>query len=129
MVSAEIKIIFQDIDGCLNPEDGEAFGVAVDWEPSVNQVQMLVAIDAAVEASSVKHIVINTGRPWPLVRHLAKHLKTPKLRYFLLEHACVLYDRERDAFIDCADMAERCGLEELAVRDRSEEHTSELQSR
>lgn len=119
MLNTGIKIIFQDVDGCLNPADGEAFGVAVDWEPSASQVKMLETIDAAVEASSVEHFVINTGRPWPLVRHLAKHFKTPKVRYFLLEHACVLYDRERDAFIDCAELAERCGLDELAARYRN----------
>jgi hydroxymethylpyrimidine pyrophosphatase-like HAD family hydrolase len=119
MLSTGVKIIFQDVYGCLNPADGEAFGVSVDWEPSASQVKMLETIDAAVEASSVEHFVINTGRPWPLVRHLAKHFKTPKVRYFLLEHACVLYDRERDAFIDCAELAERCGLDELAARYRN----------
>lgn len=119
MLSADIKIIFQDVDGCLNPVDGEAFGVGVDWEPSASQVKMLETIDSAVEGSSVEHFVINTGRPWPLVRHLVKHFKTPKARYILLEHACVLYDREQDVFINCAELAERCGLDELAARYRN----------
>jgi len=119
MLSTGIKMIFQDVDGCLNPVDGEAFGVGVDWEPSASQVEMLEAIDDAVEASSVEHFVINTGRPWPLVRHLVKHFKSSKARYFLLEHACVLYDREEDTFINCAELAERCGLDELSARYRN----------
>ncbi|MGJ8653395.1 MAG: HAD family hydrolase [Opitutaceae bacterium] len=126
MLNTEIKIIFQDVDGCLNPEDGEAFGVGVDWEPSATQVEMLEAIDAAVEASSVEHFVINTGRPWPLVRHLVKHFKSPKARYFLLEHACVLYDREVDTYINCAEWAEGCGLAELADRYRNLENIKTL---
>jgi hydroxymethylpyrimidine pyrophosphatase-like HAD family hydrolase len=116
MDHSNIKIIFQDVDGCLNPEDGELFGVGVDCEPSANQVAMLEAIDAAVEASPVEHFVINSGRPWPLVRNFVKHFKTPKARYFLLEHACVLYDREEATFINCAELAARCGLVELAAR-------------
>ncbi|WPJ96191.1 HAD hydrolase family protein [Coraliomargarita algicola] len=118
MMNADIKIIFQDVDGCLNPEDGEAFGVAVDWEPSSAQVTMLEAIDAAVDASTLEHFVINTGRPWPLVRNLVKHFKSPKLRYLLLEHACVLYDREQDLFVNCAELAEHYGLSELSTRYR-----------
>ncbi|MGZ0654683.1 HAD hydrolase family protein [Coraliomargarita sp. W4R72] len=121
MLSHGVKIIFQDVDGCLNPEDGEAFGVQVDWEPSANQIQMLGAIDAAVEASSIEHFVINTGRPWSLVQYLAKYLQTPKARYFLLEHACVLYDRDLDTFINCAALAEQCGLADLAARYRNME--------
>lgn len=119
MLSAEIKIIFQDVDGCLNPEDGEGFGVAVDWQPSTRQIAMLQAIDAAVEASSLTHFVINTGRPWALVRNLVQHFKSSKARYFLLEHACVLYDRERAAFINCAQLAASHDLPELASRYRN----------
>jgi hydroxymethylpyrimidine pyrophosphatase-like HAD family hydrolase len=119
MLNAGIKIIFEDVDGCLNPENGEAFGVAVDWEPSRSQIQMLEAIDAAVEASTIEHFVINTGRPWALVRSLAKYFKSSKVRYFLLEHACVLYDRVNDAYVNCADLAEACSLGELAARYRN----------
>lgn len=116
MLSSDIKIIFQDIDGCLNPEDGEGFGVTPDWEPSEHQVETLSAIDRALEASPLEHFVINTGRPWSLVKNLAKHFKTHKARYFLLEHACVLYDRELSRYINCAQLAEACGLADLAAR-------------
>jgi hydroxymethylpyrimidine pyrophosphatase-like HAD family hydrolase len=119
MLSSDIQIIFQDIDGCLNPEDGESFGVTADWEPSARQVAMLRAIDVALEASSLEHFVINTGRPWSLVQNIAKHFKTSKARYFLLEHACVLYDRERARYINCAELAAICGLDDLAARYRN----------
>lgn len=122
MTNPNIRIIFQDIDGCLNPVDGEAFGVTADWEPSNKQISMLDAINSALEQSSVEHFVINTGRPWGLVRHLAKHLTSPKVRYFLLEHACVLYDRQLDTYLDCAQMAAANGLDDLVTRYQNLEH-------
>ncbi len=116
MVSDVVQIIFQDVDGCLNPADGEAFGVAVDWEPSANQIQMLEAIDAALERSPVQHFVINSGRPWTLVRSIAQYFRSSKARYFLLEHACVLYDRDTDTMVDCEALANRYGMTDLAAR-------------
>lgn len=116
MYSDEVKIIFQDVDGCLNPEDGEDFGVSNSWEPSANQVRMFEALDAALETSSVEHFVINTGRSWPHARFISNHIRSNKLRYFLVEHACVLYDREADRFIDCAALAADLGLGGLAKR-------------
>ena len=53
VTNPNIKIIFQDIDGCLNPVDGEAFGVTEDWKPSDNQISMLDAINSALNQSSV----------------------------------------------------------------------------
>lgn len=112
----QIKILFQDVDGCLNPEDGEGFGADASWEPSANQIAMLEAIDGAVDASPLEHLVINTGRFWPICRNLSKYLKTPKLRYFLLEHASVIYDRVEDRNLDLVQMANDCGLPDLAKR-------------
>jgi hydroxymethylpyrimidine pyrophosphatase-like HAD family hydrolase len=116
VIDSNIQIIFQDIDGCLNPADGEPFGVTPDWQPSANQVAMLQAINAALDASSVEHFAINTGRPWSLVRHLAQHLPSPKLRYFLLEHACVLYDRQQNITLDSEQLAATYGLDDLVER-------------
>lgn len=111
-----IKILFQDVDGCLNPEDGESFGADAAWEPSANQITMFEAIDRAVDASPLEHFVINSGRFWPLCQNIAKYLKTPKLRYFLLEHASVIYDRVEDRNLDLVQMAKDCGLPDLAKR-------------
>ncbi|MBT4758333.1 MAG: HAD hydrolase family protein [Opitutae bacterium] len=122
VTNPNIKIIFQDIDGCLNPVDGEAFGVTEDWKPSDNQISMLDAINSALNQSSVEHFVINTGRPWGLVRHLAKHFTSPKARYFLVEHACALYDRQHDAYLDCAQIAAANGLNDLVTRYQNLEH-------
>lgn len=116
MTTSNIQIIFQDIDGCLNPADGEAFEVSEDWEPSNNQIAMLDTINTALDQSAVEHFVINTGRPWGLVRNLAKHFTSPKARYFLVEHACALYDRQQDAYLDCAQMAADNDLDDLVSR-------------
>ena len=91
-----LKIIFQDIDGCLNPADGEHFSVIAGEMPSPNQASMLDAINQAVEASPIEHFIINSGRPLSMVHPILTHLTTPKARYVLLEHACVLFDLAED---------------------------------
>lgn len=111
-----LKIIFQDIDGCLNPADGEHFSVIEGEMPSPNQARMLDAINQAVEDSPVEHFIINSGRPLSMVHPILTHLPTPKARYVLLEHACVLFDRQADAYLDCAQLAVQCGLSDLAAR-------------
>ncbi|WP_269522878.1 HAD hydrolase family protein [Coraliomargarita parva] len=112
----EIQIIFQDVDGCLNPEDGEAFGATEDWTPSVSQIAMLERLNRAIESSPVSHFIINTGRFWPILSQVAEHLTTRKARYFLLEHACVIYDRERDGYLDLVAVARQCEMGTLVER-------------
>lgn len=51
-----------------------------------------------------------------MFHYLAEHLKTPKLRYFLLEHACVLYDREAGAYVDIGAILKDAGLVSLSKR-------------
>lgn len=116
MHTADLKVIFQDIDGCLNPSDGEHFSVIEGEMPSPNQARMLDSINQAVEDSPIEHFIINSGRPLSMVHPLLTHLQTPKARYVLLEHACVLFDREADAYLDCAQLAAQCGLNDLATR-------------
>ena len=111
-----LKIIFEDIDGCLNPADGEHFSVVDGEMPSANQARMLDAINQAVEASPIEHFIINSGRPLAMVRSILTHLPTTKARYVLLEHACVLFDRQTDSYLDCAQLAAECGLSDLAER-------------
>jgi hydroxymethylpyrimidine pyrophosphatase-like HAD family hydrolase len=116
MHTTGLKIIFQDIDGCLNPADGEHFSVIEGEMPSPNQARMLDAINQAVEDSPVEHFIINSGRPLSMVHPILTHLPTSKARYVLLEHACVLFDRQADAYLDCAQLAALCGLNDLAAR-------------
>ena len=123
---SDFKVIFQDVDGCLNPADGEDFGVTSDWEPSSQQIEMFQAIDRAVEAAPLEHFVINTGRFWPIFSNIAKHFSTSKMRYFLMEHACVIYDRELGKNLDLETMASNCGLPELAARYASLESMQNL---
>lgn len=122
MATSNIKIIFQDIDGCLNPADGETFGVTTDWEPSNSQISMLETINDALEQSSVEHFVINTGRPLNLVHQLAQYITSQKARYFLVEHAGALYDRQENTYLDCAQMAATHGLDDLVTRYQNLEH-------
>ncbi|WP_411827969.1 HAD hydrolase family protein [Luteolibacter sp. AS25] len=116
MNSSSIKIIFQDVDGCLNPADGEDFGVDSSWQPSQNQIDMLQEISRAVDDSPLEHFVVNTGRFWPILENLAQHLTTPKLRYFIMEHACVIYDRVEKRNLDLVEIARKYQLDSLADR-------------
>lgn len=116
MNTSNIKVIFQDVDGCLNPEDGEHFSAEPNPPLSSKQIAMLQSINAALDASSVEYLIINTGRPYNLIQTLLEHLPSSKARYVLLEHACVLYDREAGAYLDCAQLASHYGLDDLATR-------------
>lgn len=116
MHTAGLKIIFQDIDGCLNPADGEHFSVTPGERPSANQASMLDAINHAVETSPIEHFIFNSGRPLSMVEPILEHFPTSKARYVLLEHACVLYDRETADYINCAELARQCGLDDLVTR-------------
>lgn len=111
-----LRAIFQDIDGCLNPADGELISAVPGESLSPAQVEMIHQISDAVDASSVEHFILNTGRPLNLISEILNHLRTPKARYQLLEHACVLYDRELGQSLDCRAIAEANGLQDLAER-------------
>lgn len=116
MNRSALQIIFQDVDGCLNPEDGEEFGADPTWQPSPRQIEMLEAISLAVDASSIQHFVINTGRFQPILDAITRHLKTPKLRYLVMEHACVIHDRETGENLDLVEVSRALGMTELADR-------------
>ncbi|MEM8868710.1 MAG: HAD hydrolase family protein [Verrucomicrobiota bacterium] len=116
MLPDDLKIVFQDVDGCLNPEEGEHFGVAIGFTLSAQQIEMLGTINQAIDASSLEHFVINTGRFWPILEPIAAHLPSAKLRYFICEHACVIYDRVTGQNLDLVPLAQRYGLTELAAR-------------
>lgn len=126
MNPADLRILFQDVDGCLNPDNGEHFGAEPDWEPSQEQVAMLRKISDAVDASPIEHWVINTGRHRILFEMIARHLRTPKLRYFLFEHACVLYDRVEDRHLDLHAISIEAELNGLAARYANLEKIREL---
>lgn len=116
MKQKQTRILFQDVDGCLNPVDGEHLTADPEGALSAQQIAMLTAINAAIDASPLEHWVINTGRYWPIFKTIASYLPTAKLRYFLFEHACVLYDRELDRNLDLSALAQSCQLPELAAR-------------
>jgi hydroxymethylpyrimidine pyrophosphatase-like HAD family hydrolase len=116
MNPTQFKILFQDVDGCLNPANGEPLSADPNQPLSTSQLQMLSHINAAIDASPLDYWVINSGRYWPIFKKIAEQLPTKKLRYFLFEHACVLYDRELDQNLDLSRIAMKCHLPELAQR-------------
>jgi len=116
MRADDIRILFQDVDGCLNPEDGEAFPVVRNFRLTEGQAGMLRRIAEAVDASPVEHFVINTGRHWQMLEPIVAGLPTPKLRYCVMEHACVIFDRREERSLDLSALARRYGMAGLAER-------------
>lgn len=111
-----IDVIFQDVDGCLNAPDGAPLPVGPHANLSEGQISILSEISQALDASSVKHLVINTGRFWPILKTIVDAIPSRKLRYCVMEHACVVYDREADIYLDLPAMAAEFGLTDLFER-------------
>ena len=58
-----ISVLFHDVDGCLNPEDGEQFRSGEQHRRlSAEQKRMLKRISAAIDDSEVEQVVLTTGR-------------------------------------------------------------------
>ena len=61
MAWREARVVFQDIDGCLNTPSGPLPDGA-GQSPTSEQARMLQEIGRAIDASSVSEVVLNTGR-------------------------------------------------------------------
>ena len=111
-----IRTIFHDVDGCLNPEDGSQFVSGEDHRRlTAEQKGMLKRVSAAIDASSIEHVILNTGRRLVDTLFIAEELATSKLRYLLSETGAVAYDLIQDAPIDLVGVAEESKRPELAA--------------
>ena len=88
----DVKVVFQDLDGCINTPDGtdlvseEAGGLTREQE------RLLGEIGRAIDASAVEQVVLNTGRTHSAVGYVADAIGSRKIRYWLTEHAAHGYD-------------------------------------
>ena len=113
--SNQIRIVFHDIDGCLNPADGTPFAAGERRDLTLDQSRILQRISAAIDRSSVEYVVFTTGRSLADTVFIAKELTTLKLRYLLLEHSAIGYDLIRKARLDLQAIARSRGMPELGT--------------
>lgn len=111
-----VLIVFQDLDGCLNPANGEELPSGAVAKLSPSQLETLGEYDRAVDESPVQHVVINTGRGLADTLYLLDHFRSPKIRYALLEHSALAYDHFEKSLIDLPHLARQCPWPDLADR-------------
>lgn len=114
--STNPKLVFQDIDGCLNPISGEDFPPGGVGLLSDEQADMLKRLGQAMDASSLDHIVINTGRNTEDTTYIQKALRSKKARYAILEHSAYAWDYEKNSKVDLADLAKLQQRQDMSER-------------
>jgi hydroxymethylpyrimidine pyrophosphatase-like HAD family hydrolase len=108
-----IQLVFHDIDGCLNPADGSPIGPADQLSMSAGHKAVLARVNAAIDASTVEHVVIATGRRLADTLFVTEHLPTKKLRYLLVESGALAYDTVTEAYLDLQEIAVSSGVRHL----------------
>lgn len=86
-----MKILFHDVDGCLNADAGTPIPIGDDPLPP-NQTARLEELGRKLDASSIDHFVINTGRSIDDTLAVVESIASHKLRYVIAEHGAVCRD-------------------------------------
>ena len=90
-----MKILFHDVDGCLNADAGTPIPINGKQLPP-NQLAKLRELGRKLDISSIDHLIINTGRSMeetlPVVEGIASH----KLKYVIAEHGAIYRDVNSD---------------------------------
>lgn len=90
-----MKIVFHDVDGCLNADAGSPIPVCGE-SLSINQTAKLRELGRKIDASSIDHLVINTGRSIAETLFLTDVIASRKLQYVIAEHGAVYQDVVND---------------------------------
>lgn len=118
-------ILFHDVDGCLNGTDGKPLGFSAD-ALSTSHAEELAELGALIDASSVEHFVLNTGRSWQTTQYLCETIGSAKARYALVEHGAALWDLHTQTSIDLHKLAERSRMHHVTTAINSLERVSVL---
>ena len=121
-----LKLAFQDIDGCLNPVDGEDFPPGGVGRLSHTQKAMLHNIGMAMDASNLEVISINTGRNYEDTAYILEGIQSEKLTYAILEHSAYAWDLKAETKLDLQLMAKEQGDLDLEQRYDFLNHIPEL---
>jgi hydroxymethylpyrimidine pyrophosphatase-like HAD family hydrolase len=104
MTSPLPKVIFHDADGCLNDPSGEEFSTGDLGTLTLKQGASLREFGHLIDDLGIT-LVLNTGRNYWDVRHIAEGLECDHLRYALLEHSAYAWDFEKNHEVDLHAMA------------------------
>lgn len=85
-----MKIVFHDVDGCLNA--GADSPIPVSGSLSAIQTAKLKELGRKIDASTIDHLVINTGRSIEETLFLTDAIASEKLQYVIAEHGAVYRD-------------------------------------
>jgi hydroxymethylpyrimidine pyrophosphatase-like HAD family hydrolase len=109
------KIIFHDADGCLNDPSGDEFTTGDLGTLTPAQQVWLAKVGASIDNLDIT-LVLNTGRNFQDLRHIAKGMKCQSLRYALLEHSAYGWDFKEEREVDLKALAQEQGQCELVNR-------------
>ena len=107
-------ILFHDVDGCLNPENGAALSYQAD-QLSQEATTSLNALGRALDESPVDVFVLNTGRSWQASKHLCSAIGSSVVQYALTEHATQLWNVATGTRVDLGQVVSSTGYEEMAA--------------
>lgn len=100
-----MKILFHDVDGCLNADINTPVPMADEPVPSVQSAR-LRELGRQLDLSSVDLMVLNTGRSLADTLLVADMINSSKLRYIVAEHGAVYHDlRSGSEFVPEGDIA------------------------
>jgi hydroxymethylpyrimidine pyrophosphatase-like HAD family hydrolase len=111
----DARVVFQDVDGCLNPLSGP-LPDGPGQSPDAEQARLLDQIGRAIDASTVSDVVLNTGRGLTAMDFIVDSLASTKVRYLLAEHGAVAFDVAGETPIDMRELANRTGPPDRASR-------------
>lgn len=95
-----MNILFHDVDGCLNTEDGKELPHS-DKTLSSDQLVKLEELGQALDASdNVDMMIINTGRALVDTLPVAHAIKSQKLTYIIAEHGAVIHDCSTNSLVE-----------------------------
>ena len=105
-------ILFHDIDGCLNGQDGNSLGFRKE-DLSPSHQQELAELGRVLDQSDIEHFILNTGRTWADTAYLAQAINSPKVSYALVEHGAALWEIATSTQIDLTAVVQEHKMDHL----------------
>ena len=94
-----MKIVFHDVDGCLNADANTPISIGGEQLPPI-QKEKLTELGRKFDASSIDHLVINTGRSIQDTLSVVEHIACDKLQYIVGEHGAAFYDVQNGKVVE-----------------------------
>ena len=93
------KILFHDVDGCLNTPDGASLPFEASQLQPI-QRNALGQLGEVLDKSDIDVMVLNTGRSIAATIFLAKAINSQKLKYIVAEHGAAGYSMDESSHLD-----------------------------